>query len=543
MSELRTAFLTGPNEYRSAVFGDASQRRTRLGYAAAAGVLIFALRIDPFKGLVVGGLVGIAIILLLNPTVSGDLLSKLVARYRWRQRVRSGADRFVPYDEARAKEIFAKGNKGMRRDLGALRAMPDGCDGMGWLRCGVDETGIAWHEPLDGSTPYLSVAFEVGGRMQGFESVERLNFSTQRWGAFLATLAGDFSLCRYVQVVTRILPPDAAYHEVWARDHMDRDLAHHAGGRTLLRSYEEVLAEASSIGTVQRHYIVLRYDIDGDFTTRAARYAPGIEGWRILMDAEVAAAERGLRNAGVGTVQPLTARSVAAFIRHAQDPSHPIDQRSDIDVTNFGVPSFDTRAMYVTNDMGDPEGKLHWYSATARVTAENMDAGLKNMLWVNGWLVDMPEPIVRTMSFHMRIVPARTARALARSDETADLAEYNKAARKGILDSEVEARQAASRQRAEDLRPGSGHHGIEWLGFVTVTAASPMELDRHSRMVAERASTQLGVRRLEWCRDYQSVAAGFTWPIARALHPHKRASLGTRVDGAIARLDTEGQLS
>jgi hypothetical protein len=416
---------------------------------------------------------------------------------------------------------------------------------MGWLQYGAGQVGIAWHEPLDGSVPYLSVAFEVNGRMRGFESLHKLNISTQNWGAFLAALGGDFSLCHYIQVVTRVLPPNTVLHEAWAAQNVDRGLATRGDvGRDLFASYQQVLDAASAIGTVQRHFVVARYDLDSDFIGRAKRLGEGAEGMRRLMASEVPSMTRGLANAGVGQVRPLTARQVAAFMRHAQNPSHELDRVSDIDPTNFGVRGRDTRGFQVTQDDVLNVDGVNWYTATARIEAEQVDAGEKNMFWINGWLVDMPEPIVRSMSFHMRIVPARIARAHARSDETVDLAELEALRKSGSMATDdAEARRFAAAQRAEDLRPGSGHHGIEWMGFVTVTATTPEELERHTRMIAERASTHLGVRRLEWCRQYQSTAAGYTWPIARALTPHKAASFGSRVEGAIARMDVEGDVA
>lgn len=544
MTTLRTGYLTGPNGYRSTWFGSTQQRRSRVGGGIAVALLLVAILVDPLGGLIVGGVLGGAIMLLVNPTVSGDLLSKVQARRRWNMRVKRGVDRFEPYSDAAWHAAIDSPKKGRLQRLARIRQMPDGAAGMGWLQNSARQVGIAWHEPPDGSTPYLSVAFEVDGRMQGFESLESLNASTQRWGGFLSSLGGDFSLCRYIQVLTRVLPPNTVLHEAWAAEHVDRELAGRGRvGTDLFTSYQQVLDTAAAIGTVQRHFVIARFDLDGDFVARAKRLGEGVVGMRRLMSSEVGSLTRSLSVAGVGRVRPLTARQVAAFIRHAQNPSRELDRVSDVEANHFGVPSHDTRALYVTHDDALGVDGIHWYSATARIEAEQVDAGAKNMFWINGWLVDMPESIVRSMSFHMRVVPARVARAHARSDETVDAAELAALHKSGsVATDDAEAKRFAAAQRAEDMRPGSGYHGIEWMGFVTVTATTPVELERHTRMVAERASTHLGVRRLEWCRDYQSVAAGYTWPIARALTPHKSATFGARIEGAIARMDVDGDM-
>lgn len=173
-----------------------------------------------------------------------------------------------------------------------------------------------------------------------------------------------------------------------------------------------------------------------------------------------------------------------------------------------------------------------------------MDAEARNMFWLNDWITNLPEPIVRSMSFHVRVVPARIARDLARQDETMDAAELASKREAGSLATdEAQARRVAAAMRGDDLRPGTGFHGIEWMGFLTVTATTAEELERHTRIMTERAGTNLGIRRLEWCRNFQSTAAGFNWPIARGLSPHRISSVGSWVEGAISRVDQDKELA
>lgn len=546
MSELRTAYLSGPRTYRSDWFSTPERRRQLIGYGIAVAVVL----LGGIVGALIPALIGSAVIALVvavltsGPKGAEKLLDKLVARARWSRRVRRGVDAFEPYDEAATARLLSEHGRKALRQIARYRAMPDGCSGMGWLQSAPNVAGIAWHETLDGSNPYFSVAFEVGGRMQGFESIDHLNRATAAWSGFLAAMGSEFSLCNYVQVLTRVLPPHTVLHEKWIREHYDPSLADRGEhGRNLLASYEQVLTRSASIGTMQRHFVVLRFDLNADFIARARRYGEGVLGWREMMNSEIESATRRLQVAGVGSVKVLTARQVAAFIRHAQDPTLELDRVADVDVTNFGISSRDTRAMHITADTAPGHEGLHWYSATARIEAHHIDAAAKNMFWINGWLVDMPEPIIRTMSFHMRVIPAATARAAARKEETADVAEAQAVARSGSLAiDELEARYLAVRQRANDMRPGSGHQGIEWMGFVTVTAESVISLERHTRMVAERAATQLGINRLVWCRDFQSTASGFTWPIARALTPYRMTSFGARINGAVARIDVSEEI-
>lgn len=543
MTELRTGFLSGPTEYRG-MFGEGQQRRTLIGRLVALAILVVTLPISVWPGLAFSLPLAAIVALVTNESVTGDLLGKLTQKWVWAMRRWRGTDRFIPYsDDALEQAQATPRRRARQRAISAVRQMPDGAVGLGWLENRPGKVGIAWHRPTD-KCEYLSVAWEVDGRMRGFESRDSLNHSSQLYGEFLASLGGDFSLCRQVQTLTRILPPNAVHHAVWARDNMDWELAARGqAGARVLRSHEQVLDTAIAIGTAQRHFIVLRFDVDDDFRAHARRYGKGEQAWRTLMEHEIEALSRRLNVSGQGSARPLTARQVAAFIRHAQNPTFELDRVDNIDPNNFGVMSFDKRSAYITHDqpMSEVAGvPVRYYSATARITADVLDAQLRNMFWVNDWLTNMPEPIVRSMSFHMRIVPARVARAKAMADLTMDAAELEAKRRAGSLaTNDSEAKQLAAAIRADELRPGTGHHGLEWMMCLTVTATSEEELARHTRILAEVASTSLGIRRLTWCRNTQSVAAGYTWPIARGLEAHKTGGWGNKVEGAIARVDQD----
>lgn len=538
MTDLNFGYLAGAGEYRS-VLGSGPQRRYRIGLVIGVCVLIVGTLINMVWGLIIGLAVIGVLALLLNPSTSGDLLAKMVSRVRWQRRRSLGINRFIPYTQDAWEAAAQLGGRKRRRARRALRSLPDGAAGMGWLVSERGRSGVAWHYTPHGEQ-YLSVAFEVEGRMKGFESNGTLNYASARFGAFLAAKGSDFALARYVQTMTRVLPPDAVHHEAWAAEAIDTDLASRDQlGAELVGSYRDVLAAAAAIGTVQRHFVIVRYDIDAAFRSSAARYGKGVNAMRELMDVEVAALTRDLAGAGLGRVRPLTARQVAALIRHSQCPSFEIDRVSDLEPMGFGIASRDTRTMTVTSD---ELLQVEWFTATARIEAPNLDATTRTVFWLHGLVTNLQEPVVRTVAFHQRIIPVRIARQRARNDLVMDGAELAAKRKKGsIATEEVEALEGAAAQRNADLTPGSGHHGTEWIGFITVTATSQKELAFHTRLIAERAANELGVQRLVWCRDAQSTAAGATWPIARGLHAHRGAGVGAKLEGAIARVD-EGEL-
>jgi len=91
----------------------------------------------------------------------------------------------------------------------------------------------------------------------------------------------------------------------------------------------------------------------------------------------------------------------------------------------------------------------------------------------------------------------------------------------------------AAKRRRSDLSAGSHHHGVDWVGYVTVTAPNKDALAQASRQLAEVCSTGLGVDRLEWQDSFQAAASGTTWPIGRGLK-RSAPTFATRVYTGLA---------
>lgn len=540
----RTQILSAESGYRS-LFGDRRQRVFRGALITGVTVTVIATLTARIPGLIIGLLLTGILALLTSPSVTGALVDKWITRYRQLWRRMKGLDRFIPYSDRAWQQAMATENPVLRRRaLRAVRVMPDGADGMGWLISAPNEVGVAWHAPM-GSEPYMSVAYEIGGRMNGFESLPAINRATEAWGTFLGSLGGELSLARYVQTLTRLLPPDTARHEQWVSENVDPAIAEPgSNGEVLLESYEDVLAQLSEHGLIQRHFVIIRWPIDRLYKQTAERYGKGHEGERQLMALEAQSMLRRLEQGGVGSVRALTARQVAAMIRHQQNPAIPLDQAGDVDPMNFGVEGRDLRAMHTTVFERKDTETIEWFHATARIQAEYMTIQERGGFWVIPWLTGLSEPVIRSMSWHMRIIPAEQARAQARVDQTRDLAELQEALEKGRLAGDgLEAKRAAAARRLQELAPGTENHGVEWMGFITITGADEDELRRHARLVAERAQVSMGINRLEWCEGFQSVATGYTWPIARGIEDQKGDDIGTKMQRFITGTDTKESLA
>ena len=161
----------------------------------------------PFFGAtaVVIAIIAAAIVFLVTArTHRGSILDRRERRVRWKDRRRAGIDRYTPFDVAQwdqltqltqDKTASKQDRWAAARDLAAMRTMPDGADGMGWLQMGRREPGIAWHAPM-GEKPYLSVVFTVTGQLRGVEPNSVARRAAEAFGEFLASRAAPSSLLR-----------------------------------------------------------------------------------------------------------------------------------------------------------------------------------------------------------------------------------------------------------------------------------------------------------------------------------------------------------
>lgn len=481
---------------------------------------------------IIAAAIGVAVLVLLTSgTHNGSIIERRRRRKRHQDAQRGHADEYIPYDADRAALLTTaltqtrkskdKADHGARaewaRELAAMRANPDGCDGMGWLQSGRGMPGIAWHGPI-GEEPYLSVAFSVSGQLRGMESPENVVRGAEAFGGFLASKAAPASLLRVVQPITRVLPADTALQEFWVLNNIDPEAPDWAKA-----SYEEVLIESSHGAMVQRHYVVGRWPLTPRFVQQARKYGTGRDGWRKLMASEIESFRRGLLEARNTWAVPLTARGTAAVIRHMQNPSRPLDLVRDVDPAIAGERSPGGHYSAHVVEGIDPENgaPVEWWHRTAAIRAENLTVAQRRPLWMLDLLVGRELDVIRTVSFHIELIPATEARHAARRDLVSDMAtDISETAGGKIPLDEGSVRVAAAQRRRNDLAEGSGHHGTNWVGYVTITAESRDQLAAASRELAELCANTVGIQQLEWLDSYQPAASGNTWPIGRGIRPH-----------------------
>jgi hypothetical protein len=529
------------------------------------GIAIFV--IGGMVGMILGGgiplliaaLVGVGLTMLVTQrTHNGTIQERRRKRSRWAARKRLGTNVFVPYNVAGWDQIQSAAGSADKAERRAaevasrqMRANPDGSDGMGWLQYGSNMPGIAWHAPV-GEQPYLSVAFSVSGQLRGMETAGALNRAATSWGKFLAHRAAPVSLIRDVQTLTRVLPPDTAKHDIWYNSKREArpvgaDDASLALWDAQQLSYAEVRRRAAADAMVQRHFVVLSWPLSPLFVESAAKYGPGRDGWRALMAEQIEASLHGLREARMGQVNYLTARQTAAVIMHQQNPSIPIDLRSAKHITplSVGIGAHDEYSAHVVDGGYDPtvlaDGDaieaapaVTWWHRTAAIHGEDLASAGRSPLWTLDLMIGRELGFIRSVSFHMHLVPAAQAKAAARQDVVRDAAGLYAQKKKGVIVSdESEGLLSAAERRRRDLAAGSHHHGVSWIGYVTITAPTREDLAQASRRLESVCDTGLGVDRLDWQDSFQGAASGTTWPIGRGLRPDNTTT-ATRLMNTLA---------
>lgn len=535
-------YLGGESGHRSFFGGQHSRTRVvLLGVFIVSGMILTPVLGWP--GLVVG-VVGVGITLVVTArTHRGSVLDRRTRRLRWKKRVQSGTDAFEPYevggwDQAEQSLRAASRLRGKARRLAsweasrtltALRAMPDGADGMGWLQHGRGEPGIAWHAPT-GENAYLSVTFAVSGQLRGIESSSVMTRAAEGWGMFLASRAATSVLVGSVQTMTRVLPADTALQEFWIAGSLDDAVPVEA-----IRSYEEVLRLTGEDAMVQRHFITVSWPITPAFAGAAAKHGVARDGWRTLMRQEIASTVRGLEEARLGQVEALTARQSAAVMLHQQNPSRPIDHVVDVDPARPGISSHDELSAHVVTGIDPLTGNsVEWWHRTAAIRADALATAPRTQLWMLDLLIGKDMQFIRSVSFHIQLIPAGEAKAAARQDLVRDAAESMSRQEAGRFDTDdTDVAMSAATRRRQDLVAGSHHHGAAWVGYITISARSRDELARSARQLEETCTASLGIERLDWMDSYQSAASGTTWPIGRGLSS-ARTSFSARLTSRLA---------
>lgn len=527
----RTSVLGGEARGRG-LFGGARRSRSQVVSMVVAAI-VTAILVLTLK-LLGAGIAAVLIVVVwaafADDGTGNTLFARRQARSRMKWRRRKGFDRFVPVQtrpEGLRPDLgrTRRERRASRLDYNSYRDWPDGVDGLYWLEQRPGRPAIAFHAPT-GEANYVSATFSVDGPIQGLHGDAFIAEAQWRFGQLMAGWGAAQKLVTGIQITTRMLPSDSAFHEQWLESELDPEAP-----LELQEDYDLLLATAARASFVQRHYVTIRWDADARFMSIARRRGPGLTGVADLIREQIVQAERRLADGLFQKVHPLSGPQLGAVLRHLQHPDWSIDRASDVNVDSCWLPSQDewshTQITAQTPDPYQPDRLLpasDWLHRTAEIPVTAIEVREMDGLWQSSLLTRMEDQIVRTISSHIHFVPAREAKTAARRDATLDRADIMAQERKQqLVDDQSELALSAAVRRFQDLREGGGHHGAVWKQFLTISARTMDELVSAGSLV-EDAADEAGISRLRWMDTQHSAAMATTWPLARGMEPPKRST-------------------
>ena len=331
------------------------------------------------------------------------------------------------------------------------------------------------------------------------------------WGGVLAGLAREGSPVSRIQWLERTVPADGDeigrfLGEAWDRGSVPLE-------SLAMQSYLDLVGSAP--GVTKDHELFLSLQIDVKRAWRQVKRIGGKQGadagaCTVLLRELEAFGER-LGGADVRVVGALRPGMVASTIRVAFDPwSRP-------GLARLGVTDRERD--------GIDEGAA-WPTATETSWATYRTGGtLHATYWIASWpRTDVGAAFLTPLLLHAQMVrvvavtiePISPLRAMREVEaaRTGDLADRELRGRMGFVETARRRRMTdATSQREEEL--ADGHAAVRFAGYITVSARSEEELERHCSEVEHAAQ----MARLEPLRLYGQQEESFTYtlPLCRGL--------------------------
>ena len=497
MSARRYRF--GPLERRGVVGPLTFGQVLIVGAAAAVGLgALYALR--DWLGLLVALLVvGSAVGAVLLPFEGRTLEAWAPIGVRWLARSREQKRGYRSHSPGGGFHIGEDG-----ATIGEA-SLPDELAGLRLLEVpyGTDRVGVIHDRAAGTYTVAIAVRAGAFGLLDSGEQERKLD----AWGSVLASLARDGSPVRRLQWIERTLPAAGDELAAYLQAERDRAVPLDSG---LVASYIELVESAAP--TTQEHEILLALQLDERQAARELRRRGGGQeaAAELLLREAENLAER-LSIAEVTVFGLLRPRRYAEAIRDAFDP--------------FG------RQARARASLGEPEREgvdpalMGPVADEASWSVYRSDSAYHATFWIASWPRNdvgpafltpllMQTTALRTVSVCIEPVAHSIAIRKAEAARTAEVADEMQRDRQGFMTTaRIRRRQQAAARREEEL--ADGHAEMRFAGYVTVSAATPDELERIATEVEHAAA----LARLELQRLYGEQDAGFTFtlPLGRGL--------------------------
>lgn len=410
------------------------------------------------------------------------------------------------------------------------------CEPLDLTGTGLDDLFILWHHN-PGERPYFQIILAVQGLAEGLRSNERW---AQNQAAYSETVlnaaARDTVFTRSLQLVLRVVPADLDPHEQWVlRKVQQLSPARAAQLAPAIRSYGHLIDDARPHSEEPHSYLSVAVPENGRLMKEASRIARSKnakpEGGvaQVIRD-EAARIQRALQASGFGRVDVLGEQRACAVMRAMINPSFALDRHQGANWRNWIPTFFGGSESVLVRRSTDPERRDDfWHTRVGVIPPGKIPPVELGPAWLTPLLARVepdagdpsdglpPSPTIRTVAVRMDMVPARIARPATKRHTTTDAARAIELEKKGqITDGSEEVMAASSARRREDLKDGTGYHGVIWSMAVAVTGRDADDLDRACDRVTAAAGDS-AIPEIRWCTDDHDIAQFWTLPLGRGL--------------------------
>ena len=410
------------------------------------------------------------------------------------------------------------------------------CEPIDLAGTGLDDLFILWHHN-PGERSYFQIIMSVQGQAEGLRSNERWAQNQAAYSeSVLNAAARDTVFTRSLQLVLRVVPADLDPHEQW----LEREVAKLPPDRAAqlepaIVSYGHLIDDARPLSEEPYSYLSIAIPENGRLMAEASRIARSknatAEGGvaQVIRD-EAARIQRALQSAGFGRVDVLGEQRACAVMRAMINPSFALDRHQGAGWRNWIPTFFGGHDSVLVRASTDPDRRdEYWHTRVGVIPPSKIPPVQLGPAWLTPLLSRVepdpgdpgdglpPSPTMRTIAVRMDLVPARIARQATKRHATNDAAKAIELQQKGqISDGSEEVLSSSSARRREDLKAGTGYHGVIWSMAVAVTGRDADDLDRACDRVTAAAGDS-AIPEIRWCTDHHDIALFWTLPLGRGL--------------------------
>lgn len=370
---------------------------------------------------------------------------------------------------------------------------------------GPDSSIVVFKDSTNKTGSY-TVIVETTGKAGGLTDEDGYDAPYIAYGQLLAFLAGVSSLFTHIQPLTRALPMDATDHLAWMASRIAPGVPD-----LLVDSYAQLTEMVQTASEQHRSYYGLLIPDNSALERKAKRYGEGDDAvGQVILDELQRFAGRA-SNGGRAGVRALGGTHAAALFRALQDPRFDIDDLTDAELNTCWQSFNGAESNEYIRINGGPVTRIGF------IPKEAFEASALPVQMFHPLVKDVNPSVTRTVTIISELIPAKQARARARSDVALDTAGSNKLANSGVIsDGSDEVLLGASAQRLRDLRPGTGHHGLGYGMYLAITADSPEELMAASDTI-DGACSDSGIDHIDWLDGRHDLAFITCLPLVRGL--------------------------